>query len=193
MTETAGIADPAVKMAAERAGTAPTPSRPAVTSRWVLLASTAGAAGAAALGASFGVLPAPPKLSSPLTALTHYAANHHHVLLLAAWLEGSGTALYVIFALAMVHLAGASSGLAGRVAALAGAAVLAVSLVYDATLSAIAQSAALGGQQTTTALVSYGLFAGVEHVFLLVPPLLLPLGLILLRTGFCRGSLPGSP
>jgi hypothetical protein len=88
----------------------------------------------------------------------------------------------VIFALAVVHLAGSSSGLAGRVAALAGAAVLAVSLVYDATLIAIAQSAAVGGQQTTTALVSYCLFAGVEHVFLLAPPLLLPLGLILLRT-----------
>jgi len=30
--------------------------------------------------------------------------------------------------------------------------------------------------------VAYGLFAAVEHVFLIVPPLLLPLGLILLRT-----------
>src|ERR1700747_1749620 len=32
------------------------------------------------------------------------------------------------------------------------------------------------------ALVAYGLFAATEHVFLLVPPLFLPLGLILLRT-----------
>jgi hypothetical protein len=58
----------------------------------------------------------------------------------------------------------------------------ALSLVYDVTLIATAQSAALGGQQTTTALVAYGLFAATEHVFLLVPPLFLPLGLILLRT-----------
>jgi hypothetical protein len=35
---------------------------------------------------------------------------------------------------------------------------------------------------TGTALVAYGLFAATEHVFLLVPPLFLPLGLILLRT-----------
>ena len=46
---------------------------------------------------------------------------------------------------------------------------------------AIAQSAALGTHQTTTALVAYGLFAAAEHVFLLAPPLFLPLGLILLR------------
>ena len=60
--------------------------------------------------------------------------------------------------------------------------MLAVSLIYDLLLIAIAQSAALGGQQTATALVAYGLFAAAEHVFLLSPPLLLPLGLILLRT-----------
>jgi hypothetical protein len=30
--------------------------------------------------------------------------------------------------------------------------------------------------------VAYGLFAAVEHVFLIAPPLLLPLGLVLLRT-----------
>ena len=79
-------------------------------------------------------------------------------------------------------LAGARAGLAGRVTTLASAVVLAVSLVYDITLIAFAQSAALGGRQTTTALVAYGLFAATEHVFLLVPPLFLALGLILLRT-----------
>ncbi len=75
---------------------------------------------------------------------------------------------------------------AGRPAAttttLASAVVLAVSLVYDVTLIAIAQSAALGGRQTTTALLAYSLFAATEHLFLLAPPLFLPLGLILLRT-----------
>ena len=45
--------------------------------------------------------------------------------------------------------------------------MLAVSLVYNFLLITIAQSAALGGQQTTTALVAYGLFAAAEHVFLL--------------------------
>jgi hypothetical protein len=87
----------------------------------------------------------------------------------------TGVGLDVIFVLALVHLAGARAGLAGRVTALASAVVFAVSLVYDITLIAFAQSAALGGRQTTTALVAYGLFAATEHVFLLVPPLFLPL------------------
>jgi hypothetical protein len=88
----------------------------------------------------------------------------------------------VIFVLALAHLAGARAGLAGRITTVACAAVLGVSLVYDVTVIAIAQSGALGGPQTTTAVAAYGLFAAVEHVFLLAPPLLLPLGLILLRT-----------
>jgi hypothetical protein len=156
-------------------------SGPAVSAQWRWLAGAAGFAGAAALGASFGVLPPPPPLTAPTAALTRYAASHHHTMLAAAWLEGTGTLLYVIFVLALVHLVGARAGLAGRITTVACAAVLGVSLVYDVMLIAIAQSAALGGRQTTTALVAYGLFAAAEHVFLLAPPLLLPLGLILLR------------
>jgi hypothetical protein len=155
---------------------------PGVSRRWVLLASAAGFIGAAALGASFGMLPKPPPLTGPLATLIGYAASHKHIMMTAAWLEGTGTLLYVIFVLALVHQAGDRAGLAGRIATMASAVVLTVSLLYDVTLIAIAQSAALGGQQATTALVSYGLFAAVEHIFLLAPPLLLPLGLILLRT-----------
>jgi hypothetical protein len=182
MPNSTGMSQTAVAAGQQRPASAPAASGPAVSARWRWLAGAAGFAGAAALGLSFGVLPSPPALSAPLAALTRYGAAHQHILMGAAWLEGTGTALYVIFVLALVHLAGARAGLAGRVTALASAVVLAVSLLYDVTLIAIAQSAALGGRQTTTALVAYGLFAATEHVFLLVPPLFLPLGLILLRT-----------
>ena len=182
MSNSAGVTQTAVAAGQQRTASTPTASGPAVSAGWRWLAGAAGFAGAAALGLSFGVLPSPPALTAPLAALTHSAAAHQHLLLAAAWLEGTGTALYVIFVLALVHLAGARAGLAGRVTTLASAVVLAVSLVYDITLIAFAQSAALGGRQTTTALVAYGLFAATEHVFLLVPPLFLALGLILLRT-----------
>jgi hypothetical protein len=172
----------AVAASQQRTASAPSASGPAVSARWRWLAGAAGFAGAAALGFSFGVLPSPPALTAPLAVLTRYAGAHQHLLMAAAWLEGTGTALYVIFVLALVHLAGVRAGLAGRITTLASAVVLAVSLVYDVTLIAFAQSAALGGRQTTTALVAYGLFAATEHVFLLAPPLFLPLGLILLRT-----------
>jgi hypothetical protein len=65
----------------------------------------------------------------------------------------------VIFVLALAHLAGARAALAGRITIVACAAVLGVSLVYDVTLIAIAQSGALGSPQATTAVVAYGLFA----------------------------------
>src|SRR5262244_3248416 len=114
----------------------PAPRGPTVSARWRLLAGAAGFTGAAALGASFGVLPSPPAITAPLTVLTHYAVGHAHAMMAAAWLEGTGTALYVIFVLALAHLAGARAGLAGRITALAAAVVLAVSLVYDVTLIA---------------------------------------------------------
>ena len=98
MTETA--------TAAAEVPWAPSAGEPAVSARWRWLAGAAGFAGAAALGVSFGLLPAPPTLTAPLAKLTSYAASHHHAMLAAAWLEGTGTLLYVIFVLALVHLAG---------------------------------------------------------------------------------------
>jgi hypothetical protein len=147
--------------AAQPAAAQPAAARPAVSARWTLLAGAAGFAGAAALGTSFGVLPPPPPITAPLAALTHYAVTNHHAMLAAAWLEGTGTLLQVIFVLALVHLAGPRAGLAGRITTVACAAVLGVSLLYDVMLIAIAQSAALGGRQTTAALVAYGLFAAL--------------------------------
>jgi hypothetical protein len=165
---------PETARAGPSAGPAPAPAR------WTLLAATAGLAGAAALDASFGLLPSPPPPTAPLAALTRYAASHHHALLAAAWLEGTGTQLQVIFVMALAHLAGPRAGLARRITTVACTAVLGIGLVYDVMLIA-APSGVANGPQTTTAPVAYGLFAGVEHVFLIAPPLL-PLGLILLRT-----------
>ena len=111
----------AVAAGQQRTASAPAASGPDVSAGWRWLAGAAGFAGAAALGLSFGVLPSPPGLTAPLAALTRYAAAHQHLLMAAAWLEGTGTALYVIFVLALVHLAGARAGLAGRITTLASA------------------------------------------------------------------------
>jgi hypothetical protein len=182
MRMTSARTDPIPTARPELARAGPARGKPAVPARWTLLAAAAGFGGAAAVGASFGVLPSPPLITAPLAALTNYAAAHHHVMLAAAWLEGIGTLLQVIFVLAVAHLVGARVGLAGRITTVTCATVLGVSVLYDVTLIAMALSAAIGGVQTATAVVAYGLFAAVEHVFLIAPPLLLPLGLVLLRT-----------
>src|SRR5690348_6503798 len=167
--------DPIPASRPELAGAGPAAGGPAVPARWTLLAAMAGFGGAVALGASFGLLPHPPPPTATVAELTR------HVALAAAWLEVTGTLLQGTFALALAHLAGARTGLAGKITIVACATVLGVSLVYDVMLIAIAQSATLAGPHAITAVVAYGLFAAVEHVFLIIPPLLLPLGLILLR------------
>ncbi|MGH9094183.1 MAG: hypothetical protein ACRDXE_03385 [Acidimicrobiales bacterium] len=144
------------------------------------MAALAGIIGAGALSASFTILPKPPAFGASAAQLNHYGSQHHDLLLIAAWLEGIGTLLYVVFVLAIVHLAGANDRFAGKITTLAATVVLGVSLFYDVCLIALAQSSATGGAQSMTGPVAYGLFAAAEHVFLIAPSLFLPLGFVVL-------------
>jgi hypothetical protein len=96
---------PAAQQEPARAG--PAAGQPAVPARWTLLAAAAGFGGAVALAAWFGLLPHPPPITAPMAELARYAAGHQHALLAAAWLEGTGTLLEVIFVLVLAHLASA--------------------------------------------------------------------------------------
>jgi len=161
---------------------------------WARWAAIGGITGALALGASFGIVPKPPAVGAPTAVMDAYARAHHDVLLWAAWLEGSGTLLYVTFLLSLVHLAGANRRLSGTLTLLAAAAVLGISLVYDVCLIAIAQGPALGGPQLTTSSIAYGIWAGSEHAFLTAPAILLPLGFALrgstvLPRGFSKSAI----
>jgi hypothetical protein len=146
---------------------------------WARWAAIGGIIGAVALGASFGIVPSPPALGASTALVTAWAKAHHDVLLWAAWLEGIGTLLYVVFLLSLVHVADANHRISGTLTLLAAAVVLGISLVYDVTLIAMAQSSAFGGPQLTTGTVAYGLFAAVEHAFLIAPAIFLPLGFAL--------------
>jgi hypothetical protein len=149
------------------------------TPGWARWAAIGGIGGALALGASFGIVPKPPAVGAPTHVLDAYTSAHHDILLWAAWLEGSGTLLYLVFVLSLVHLADANRRIAGTLTLLAAAAVLGISLVYDVCLIAMAQGPALGGPQLTTGPVAYGLWAGCEHAFLIAPAIFLPLGFAL--------------
>jgi hypothetical protein len=135
--------------------------------------------GALALGASFAIPPTPPSVGAPAAVLNAYFTAHRDVLLWSAWLEASGTLLYVVFLLSLVHLADANRRISGTLTLLAAAAVLGISLVYDVCLIAMAQGAAIGGSQLTTAPAEYGLWAASEHAFLIAPAIFLPLGFAL--------------
>lgn len=149
-----------------------------------LIASTsktalAGVAGALMLGSSFLILPSPPPLTASLAHLVDYADGHHDLLLWTAWLEAAGSALFVIFLVALASTSGGGRRTARLLTVLCGGAVLAVGLFYAICLIAIAESAQLGGTQLRTTLIAYGLWGASEHAFLLAPPVFLPLGFAL--------------
>jgi len=144
---------------------------------WVALG---GVVGVLMLGSSFLLLPNVPALTAPLGQLVDYANGHHALLLLTAWLEAAGSALYVGFLVFLAHRdVGGGRRTAGLLTILCGAAVLSVGLFYAICLIAMAESAKMGGTQLRTVLIAYGLWAACEHAFLLAPPVFLPLGFAL--------------
>jgi len=113
-----------------------------------------------------------------LAQLRDFAVQHHNGIVFGAWLQGIGSLLPVLFAVALVHLAGATHQFAGWITLLAGATILMVSLV-EITFYLGAARAAEGGD-LTSGTVSNALIEAVQHVFLIAPALLLPLGAVLL-------------
>jgi hypothetical protein len=142
-----------------------------------LLTAICGIIGPAILVTSFLINPAPPA-DYTTDQLRDFAIRHHNGIVLGGWLQGMGSLLIVLFTLALVHLANATHRLAGWITLLAGASILMVSLV-EITFYLGAVKATESGD-AASALASNNLIKAVQHVFLIAPALLLPLGFVLL-------------
>jgi hypothetical protein len=144
------------------------------------VAGLCGLAGSLLLVGSFRMNPAPPP-GMGTAALAAWAAPHEGLILLGGWAQGIGSLLIVIFALAVAELGGDASPFGRRLTMLAGATILMVSLMeivfYLAAARAIATKDLLLG------MVADGLIRAVQHVFLIAPALLLPLGVVVLKSG----------
>jgi len=142
-----------------------------------ILAAICGVAGTVTLIGSFMINPAPPA-GATITQLADFANQHSFTIIMGGWMQGIGSLLTVLFAIALVHIAGATNRFAGWVTLLSGAALLMVSLTEVAFYLAAVQAARDGD----AALGSIGnsLIQAVQHVFLIAPALLLPLGAIIL-------------
>ena len=121
--------------------------------------------------------------NSPPATIIQFVLHHRAAILLTAWLQGFGPLPYVLFALGVVYLAGGITRFAGWITMLASAVILTLSLI-DAAFTIAAVEAVIHGQ-AAMASVSFDLIAGpgndaVGRVFLIAPPLLLPLGAVLL-------------
>ncbi len=135
-----------------------------------------GIVGPVVLVASFLLNPAPP-LGATVAQLRDFAVRHHNGIVLGGWLQGMGSLLIVLFALGVVHLANAMQRLAGWVTLLAGAIILMVSLSEITFYLAAVQATELG--DTAGGLAANNLIRAVQHIFLIAPALLLPLGFVL--------------
>lgn len=138
-----------------------------------LLTAVTGAAGTILLVASFAINPGPPP-GSTVAQILDFGRQHEGQIMLAGWMQGMGSVLTVLFALALVHVAGPARKLAGWLTLVSGVGIVCTSLV-ECGLYFAAVEAGWGGDVAalTTALT---LIKGVQHVYLIVPALLLPVG-----------------
>jgi hypothetical protein len=126
---------------------------------------------------SFTINPAP-SAESTVSQLRDFAIQHHNSIVLGGWLQAMGSLLIVLFAIGLVHLAEATHRVAGWITLLAGATILMVSLVEVTFYLGAVQATESG--DTASALASNNLIKAVQHIFLIAPALLLPLGFVLL-------------
>jgi hypothetical protein len=143
----------------------------------VVSAAACGILGVLALVASFNVNPGPPANAS-IAQIVEFGKQYRDSILVGAWLQGIGSLLNVVFVLALVHLAGYADRFLGRLTLLAGVTILNVSLVEIAFYLTAVQSGESGDLGALA--TSLQLIKGVQHVFLIAPALLLPVGLAII-------------
>ena len=147
-----------------------------LTSRAAAWAAVSGLAGTCMIGLSFAINPGPPAGASG-AQVTAFGQQHHDTIAWGAWLQAVGPALIVVFALAIVVLAGATARLAGWMTLFGAATLMTVSLIeitgYIGTLHT---------SPATMAGTSLALIQSVQHLYFIVaaPAVWLPLGLVIL-------------
>ncbi len=152
------------------------------TRRFRALSGISVIAGVLLLGCSFAINNGPPPDAGP-AELLRFIQQHSAAVLAGAWMQALGPFLIVLFALALVHLAGAASRLSGWMTFFGAAILMTVSLIeitfYIAGLNP--GPAALPG---ALPFISLKLISAVQHLyfFIAAPALFCPLGLILVRS-----------
>ena len=141
-----------------------------------LLSGISGILGVVMLVVSFSINPGLPG-DAPVPALIQFAQQHHAGELWGAWLQAVGPVFIVLFAFALVHLAGATQRLAGWMTIFGATTLMTVNLIeitfYISGMFAIPD---------LMPAISIKLVYAVQHLYFMVaaPALFLPLGVVLL-------------
>jgi hypothetical protein len=148
------------------------------TRGFCIMSAASGIAGVILLGLSFATAVGPPP-NATYGELVIFGRQHSAAILWGAWLQAVGPVLIVLFAFALVHLAGAAQRLAGWMTLFGASVLMAVSLI-EITF----YIAALFPDPAMMPLVSLRLIYAVQHLYFMVaaPALFIPLGLVLIRS-----------
>ena len=146
--------------------------------RFCMLSGLSGVAGVVLLIISFAINSGPPP--DPSSAeLLKFGQQHFANILWGAWLQAVGPVLIVLFAFALVHLAGAALRLAGWMTFFGATVLMTVSLIeITFYISAMNLDPAIMPS------ISLRLIYAVQHLYFIVaaPTLFLPLGIVLVSS-----------
>ncbi len=143
-----------------------------------ILTALCGILGVIMLIPSFLINPGPPP-NPTVAQLIAFGNQYHNSILIGAWIQAVSPFLIILFAIAIVHLAGATTRLMGWMTMFGGSILVMTSLV-EVTF----YLSAVNGNPATTALISLDLISAVQHVFSMVaaPAVFLPLGIVILSS-----------
>jgi len=143
-----------------------------------VLSGLSGAVGVMMLVVSFAINNGPPP-GATSAELVKFCQQHYAAVLWGAWLQAIGPVLIVLFALALVHLAGAAQRFAGWMT-LWGAAVLMMVNLIEITF----YISALFPDPTMMPSISLKVIDAVQHLYFIVaaPALFFPLGVVLVNS-----------
>jgi hypothetical protein len=146
--------------------------------RFRILSGLSGMIGVVLLIVSFAINNGPPP-GATYQELVKFGQENYAQVLWGAWLQAVGPILIVIFAFALVHLAGATQRLAGWMT-LFGATILMIVSLMEVTF----YSTALSTDPATMPSISLTLISAVQHLYFSVaaPALFLPLGIVLVSS-----------
>jgi len=131
------------------------------------------------LGISFAINTGPPAGASG-AQVTAFGQQHHDAILWGSWLQAVGPVLIVVFTLAIVFLAGATTRLAGWMTLLGAATLMTVNLIEITGYIGTLHTSPATMPETSLALIH-----SVQHLWFIAaaPALWLPTGLVILGSG----------
>ena len=148
------------------------------TRTYCILCGLSGIAGVLMLIISFTINPGPPA-GATLAQLELFGQLYYRSILWGAWLQAVGPFFMVLFALALVSLAGASGQLAGMLTIFGAGVLMSVSLIEVSFYVAV-----LFKNPPLTSLIGLNIIYSVQHLYFIIgaPAVFIPLGVVLVRS-----------